>query len=72
MECAISVNCPKEGEAIGARYGRWRCLVASHPPPNLPPWKGGGMNWGGGECEVGGGLGEIPAASAGVPGGMRD
>ena len=32
--------------AIGAWRDWWCTLVAFHPPPNLPPWKGGGMNWG--------------------------
>ena len=28
--------------------GGWRWLVASHPPPDLPPGRGEGLNWGGG------------------------
>ncbi len=38
---------------------RWRSRVASHPPPNLPPGRGGGMNWGGGGC----GGGWVPACA---------
>ena len=37
------------GVAIEVWDGRWWRLGASHPPPNLPPKKGGGMNWGRGE-----------------------
>ena len=25
---------------------RWRTIGASHPPPNLPPKRGEGLNWG--------------------------
>ena len=30
------------GVAIGARCGGWSQVVASHPPPNLPPSRGEG------------------------------
>ena len=51
------------GAGLGDRggQGRWWWLVASHPPPNLPPGRGEGLNWGGGlagairACRAGGG-----------------
>ena len=34
------------------RHDRWWTIGASHPPPNLPPKRGEGLNWGRGEGDV--------------------
>ena len=56
------------GMGAGGVSGAWRWLGASHPPPNLPPGRGEGLNWGGGGmgvsgilggCVWGGGVGEV-------------
>ena len=32
---------------LGVWKGWWGWIGASHPPPNLPPGRGEGLNWGG-------------------------
>ena len=38
--------CGNGERRVRRRGGAWRPLATSHPPPNLPPKRGEGLNWG--------------------------